>query len=138
MGLSSEIMDEINKKGIEITDADIAELERQGIEEVDLEGEVSLSDTTARVHIAAMDDPVLQVHLRRSLAFEQLPFDEQETISTSIYFASVKAIPNDKKFLFLQLTKLYEKKFFKSFRYLLASKKTKALAATAYMVSSFN
>ena len=123
---------------IGVTDKDLAEFERQNIrsmEDIDLgDGDTSLVDTTARVHVAAMDDVVLQEHLRRSLRFEELSLQEMNEISAAIYIASIKKIPTEKEVIFLQLKKLYEKKFFKSLRYLFSSQKAKADAATAYML----
>ncbi len=117
------------------------EFERQGIskiDDIDFEaGEISLSDTTARVHIAALDDSVLQAHLRKPLQFERLSPVEQNDISMTIYIANMKRIPLDKKQLHLKLVNFYEKKFFTSFRYLISSQKTKAAVATKYMVDSF-
>ncbi len=140
MAFDEQIMAEIKKRNIEVSDKDLAEFERQNInsdDDVDLGGKVSLSDTTARIHIAALDDFILQEHLRRSLQFTELSFAEQEEISTAIYIASIKHVPKDRILLHLQLSHLYEKKFFKSFRYLLRSQKKKADDATAYMVGSF-
>jgi hypothetical protein len=142
MTFNKETLDEIKSRGIEVTEEELAEFDRQNInsdDDIELAGEdVSLSNTTARVHIAALDDTVLQEHLRRSLQFVNLEFEEQSEISASIYIASIKRIPIDKKLMYIQLTKLYEKKFFKSIRYFLASQKTRADAATAYMVGTFN
>ena len=142
VAFSEQIIADIKERNIEVTDKDLAEFERQNInsdEDIDIsDGDTSLSNTTARVHVAAMDDLVLQEHVRRSLRFEELPLEEMNEITAAIYMASVKIIPIDKKVIFLQLEKLYEKKFFKSLRYLFSSQKTKAHAATAYMVGSFS
>lgn len=142
MAFSEEILADIKKRNIEVTDKDLAEFERQNVngeEDIDFgDGDTSLSDTTARVHVAAMDDLALREHARRSLRFEELSLEEMNEISAAIYIASIKKIPIDKKVIFLQLKKLYEKKFFKSLRYLFSSQKAKAHAATAYMVGSFS
>lgn len=46
-----------------------------GDEDIDLvEGDVPLSDTTARVHVEGMEETVLQKHLRRQSQFEKLSF----------------------------------------------------------------
>jgi hypothetical protein len=142
VAFSEQIIADIKKLNIEVTDKDLAEFERQNVnseEDIDIgDGDTSLSNTTARVHVAAMDDLGLREHVRRSLRFEELPLEEMNEISAAMYIASIKKIPIDKKVIFLQLEKLYEKKFFKSWRYLFSSQKAKAHVATAYMVGSFS
>jgi hypothetical protein len=80
VSFSKQVLSDIKKQNIEITDKDLAEFERQNVngeEDIDFDfTDTSLSDTTARVHVAAMDDFVLREHLRRSLRFEELPLEE--------------------------------------------------------------